>query len=298
DDCYLFGRGSGHDTVVDYDLTAGNVDTITLAADVLPSDVTLEIAETDLRIVIAGTEDTLLVTGWFADDASKVERIVFTDGTVWDTQYIRDNARAENVILGTPNNDALVGTDREDTLIGLQGNDSLTGGLGNDTYVLSKGAGTDRIIENDSTTGNLDVIRFTDVTSTELDDMERWGNDLVLNYGDDRVTVVNYFGSSAAHVEAIVFSDGIVLDEAAMNRARVVSVTTGTDSGNVIYGDASTDNRIYALGGKDSIAGRGAPLPRRPVPAVRAAVTSRRRTTGRMPVPLKRMPSGVYGIAA
>ncbi len=124
-DVYVFGRGSGNDTVVDYDDTAGNVDTIALAADVLPSDVTLEIDETNLRIVIAGTNDTLLVTGWFADDASKVERIVFDDGTVWDTQYIQDNARSENVILGTPDNDALVGTDREDTLIGLQGNERL-----------------------------------------------------------------------------------------------------------------------------------------------------------------------------
>ena len=193
-DIYRFDRGSGQDTVVDHDDTAGNIDTIGLAADVMPSDVTLEIDGTNLRIVINNTDNTLLVTGWFADDASKVERIEFADGTVWDTQYIQDNARSENVILGTPGNDILVGTDRDDTLIGLQGDDTLTGGEGNDTYVFTKGSGVDRIIENDSTTGNLDVVKFLDVTSTELDGMERWGNDLVLFYGDDRLTVVNYYG--------------------------------------------------------------------------------------------------------
>jgi Ca2+-binding RTX toxin-like protein len=184
-DRYVFGRGYNQDTVVDYDENLGNIDTISLVADVLPSDVTLEIDGTNLRVVINDTNDSLLVANWFADDAFKVERIEFADGTVWDTQYIMDNARSENVILGTLNDDNLVGTDREDTLIGLQGNDTLAGGLGSDKYVLSKGSGMDRIVENDSSTGSLDVVQFLDVASTELDSMERWGNDLVLFYGDD-----------------------------------------------------------------------------------------------------------------
>lgn len=38
-DIYLFGRGLGQDTIVDYDGTSGNLDTVRLAADVLPADV-------------------------------------------------------------------------------------------------------------------------------------------------------------------------------------------------------------------------------------------------------------------
>ena len=36
-DTYLFGRGSGQDTIVDYDTTAGNLDTILLNSDISPA---------------------------------------------------------------------------------------------------------------------------------------------------------------------------------------------------------------------------------------------------------------------
>ena len=254
-DRYIFGRGSGEDTVVDYDTTTGNVDTIALDEDILTSDITLDVDGNDLIIAINGTEDTMRVTGWFTDDESEVERIEFADGTVWDSQYILDNAGKDTLLMGTPDSDTLTGGSRDNVLMGLAGDDTLSGGEGNDTYVLSEGAGFDRIVENDSTTGNLDVVEFTDVGSADLDSVERWGNDLVLYYGEDRLTVVDYFDGTAARIEEIRFSDGMVLDQAALNWAVEVSYSEGTSGKDWLDADADVLNRIYGLAGKDKING-------------------------------------------
>ena len=61
--------------------------------------------------------------------------------------------------------------------------------------------------------------------------------------------------SGAARIEAIQFSDGIVLDEAATKWAQVVSVTTGSGNRDVLYAAANSDNRVYALGGNDTLYG-------------------------------------------
>ncbi len=54
-DTYLFGRDSGEDIIEDLDDTAGNLDTIAMADDVLPSDIILNRSGNDLYVVINGT---------------------------------------------------------------------------------------------------------------------------------------------------------------------------------------------------------------------------------------------------
>ena len=85
DDTYIFGRGYGHDTIIDTDNTPGNTDTVVLASDILPADVTLKRGGDDLFIRINDTSDRLQIKGWFTSDDNKVEYIRFADGTVWDT---------------------------------------------------------------------------------------------------------------------------------------------------------------------------------------------------------------------
>src|SRR5205814_1427705 len=56
-DTYIFGRGYGQDTITDNDTTLVNLDTIKLAADIAPSDVTLSrdpLIPSDLVVSING----------------------------------------------------------------------------------------------------------------------------------------------------------------------------------------------------------------------------------------------------
>ncbi|MBK8816867.1 MAG: calcium-binding protein [Methylococcaceae bacterium] len=144
-DTYLFARGSGQDTINNYDLTAGKTDTLLFAADVLPTDVLVSRSGDNLILTLLGSTDKVTVTSYFNTDATgpyKVEQVEFADGTIWDVAAIKVKAQ-----LGTEGNDVLYGSATADTLDGLAGNDTLWGRNGND--VLIGGDGTDYLYGED-----------------------------------------------------------------------------------------------------------------------------------------------------
>lgn len=87
-DTYLFYRGMGQDTVTDFDWTVGNIDTIKVAADIAPADVTVSRDGTYLYLSIKGTTDKMSVT-FFNNINYQVERVEFADGTVWDIDTLK-----------------------------------------------------------------------------------------------------------------------------------------------------------------------------------------------------------------
>ncbi len=153
DDTYLFGRGSGQDTINDGDWQVVDADRILVAADVTPAEVTVSRSETNLLITITGTADQATVPYWFQDghpSYQELARVEFlSDGTIWDVATLR-----QKVLQGTAGPDTLVGSESADTLSGLGGADSLWGygsddrldggsgadamwgGQGNDTYIV------------------------------------------------------------------------------------------------------------------------------------------------------------------
>jgi serralysin len=154
---------------------------------------------------------------------------------------------------GGAGNDTLYGCTANDTLAGGVGNDALNGLEGNDTYIFSAGAGVDKIYDDDATAGNVDEIWFLDVSSGSVTATERRGDDLVLTYGTtNELSVAYYFYSSDFVVEKINFSDGVTWDEVAV-KARVI--TNGTAGDDTLQSFQDGSNRIYGLGGSDSLFG-------------------------------------------
>jgi Ca2+-binding RTX toxin-like protein len=152
-DKYIFGLGYGADIVYDYDTNLSNVDTVIFNSDTLPENVVLNRSGNDLLITIAGTSDTMTITGWFdTSGAYKVEQLRFSNDTIWDAAYIEQNAIAigsagNDTLTGTADNDLLSGMGGNDLLYGLEGNDTLDGGTGIDTMI--GGAGNDvYIVDN------------------------------------------------------------------------------------------------------------------------------------------------------
>jgi Ca2+-binding RTX toxin-like protein len=162
DDTYFFGYGSGQVRVTEYELIDSNElvgsgnDTIQFAVGVRPQDVILEQYFSDLRIKLVGSTDMLTLSGRFGDDYSRIERAVFSDGTVWDlTKSLNGPVTGtvngetltggvyDDAISGLGGNDTLNGKDGFDTLSGGDGNDTLDGGNGND--LLLGGAGDDNL---------------------------------------------------------------------------------------------------------------------------------------------------------
>ena len=267
-DTYLFGRGSGQDTIVDFDQTAGNIDTIRFADNIAPADVQLHRTGDDLDLSISGSTDRLTVRNWFYYDGVEyqMKRIEFADGAVWDVDTIKQMA-----LQGTPDDDLLVGYSTDDTIQGYNGadllygregadildggagNDGMDGGTGNDTYVFGRGSGQDIVIDKDNTPGNVDTILLNaDVTPGDVR-IRHSNDDLVLSIDDtsDTLTVNHWFDESDEwQVEQVRFADGTTWDADAIRQMAL----QGTPQDDVLVGYSSADT-INGFAGNDRLEG-------------------------------------------
>ncbi len=132
-DVYHFSRGTGDDRIEERGAAPGDIDTILIANDIVPSEVSVRnISNNGLLLSLGNGQGSLTIAG------NQIEQVVFGDGTVW-------NATQLEVMANTPTegNDALYGTNGDDTIDALSGNDSINGGDGND--FLTGDAGNDGV---------------------------------------------------------------------------------------------------------------------------------------------------------
>lgn len=119
---------------------------------------------------------------------------------------------ASNVISGTSGTNTLSGLAGDDVLNGYGGTDTLNGGGGNDTYLMARGYGTDTVVENDATTGNLDVANF--LTGVAYDQL--WFRrptssnnlEIVIIGTTDKLVIKDWYLGSQYRVEEIRTQDG------------------------------------------------------------------------------------------
>ena len=269
-DTYVFGKGSGQDTIhnFDYNYVPGvpKTDVIEFSAGVAVSDVRATRDRSNhLYLTITSTGDRLMVWGYFSKDfvssdglnSYEVERIRFTDGTVWDAATVAALAR-----VPTAGDDVLIGADGNDVLDGGAGNDYLEGGAGADTYRFGKGYGTDAIYDYDTTgVPGSDVIELAaGVTASDVKATRRNGYALVLTIVStgDELTVEEYFaeyagGTSNSSIEEIRFADGTLWDVATVKAL----VTAGTAGDDQLYGYDATNDVLDGGPGDDSLNGMG-----------------------------------------
>ncbi|WP_434141462.1 calcium-binding protein [Pseudomonas luteola] len=138
-DTFLFGKGSGQDTVYAYDSTKGKVDTLQLT-DLNASDVTVLRDGSDLLVMVNGTTDSVRVSSHFTNDATygyQIDQIVFADGSSWDQAAIKaqvlQSTAGDDVLTGYASDDLIEAGAGDDTLNGGAGKDTLKGGIGADT---------------------------------------------------------------------------------------------------------------------------------------------------------------------
>ncbi|NUT68961.1 calcium-binding protein, partial [Pseudomonas corrugata] len=217
-DIYLFNLGDGRDVINDDNLSYmyGGVDILRFGMGIQASDIVASRSGTSLVLSHANGQDQVTVTNWFTEntDRYQLERIEFTDGTVWTSATLSAqmlqltggagddvltgvSSSQSQVIRGGGGNDTLTAGSGNDLLEGGTGNDTLNGGQGSDLYLFSLGDGRD-VINDDNISyyyGGVDVLRFG--TGIQVSDISasRSGTSLVLSHinGQDQVTVTNWF---------------------------------------------------------------------------------------------------------
>jgi Ca2+-binding RTX toxin-like protein/GH24 family phage-related lysozyme (muramidase) len=128
-DAYVFASGFGQDVILDFDASSGNVDTIELSGGFAPANATVTRHGEDLVLALNDTTDQLTVQSFFLDAAYAIERVQFSDGTMWDTETLRDKTRV--FVQGTAGDDLL---------------ESFIMPGGNPDHLLQGGDGDDRLI--------------------------------------------------------------------------------------------------------------------------------------------------------
>jgi Ca2+-binding RTX toxin-like protein len=264
DDTYLFDLGGGHDSISDNQ----GVNSVRFSAGIHPTDIRISRSGMDMVLGITGTLDQLTLQNWGRDIASRISRVEFVDGTVWDTTYML--AQVPPVMVGTAGDDTqmawfdqntlMYGNDGRDTLVGNDGNDQLDGGLGNDilnggggadTFVFKLGSGQDTI----EGSNYQDCLVFgVGITQADIK-LSRSVEGLLLKYSSagDAVLIC---GDS--YPDELHFADGSVLPTKQLftltNGGYGYTVTKSVQNQSAGIGEVIVDTHLWA---NSFVAGRG-----------------------------------------
>ena len=283
-DTYRFGRGDGHDTIIEDSWNPADVDRIELKAGVAPGDVHLARVRDpknwwsvdDLVLTIVDTGETITVKKHFiADHRHAIEEIVFADGTVWDAEEIRSRVligddgddeligfnNRDNVIVGGAGNDTLIGSSGNDTLVAGPGTDILRGGRGSDVYRFGLGDGFNTIEEGYDPEAT-DVVEFAEgITPEDVTVRFTRELDMTVTLPDGtmilvRNQAVRWAAGNGTGIEELRFADGTVWDRAVLAERAVVG-TDGDDNIVSGYDDDTLDggagnDTFFNLGGYDT----------------------------------------------
>jgi Ca2+-binding RTX toxin-like protein len=276
-DTYVYAKGDGSDYIWDQDGSNSGIDKIQFT-NLNAADITLTREFQQLYVTVNETGERLTIEHNFSDLSTagegRIEQFVFADGTSWDMTQIAAAASTptagDNFLVGTTAGDTINALGGNDTVYGQTGNDTISGGTGNDsihgdggsdTYLFASGDGSDILYDYDTSTGNSDTLRFTDLNSGDAT-LSRTTEDLILSFASgDSVRLANYFYEDTNYaIETISFADGISWDFNTVATMLQVEPSAGAD---IIYGTNSAetinaqdgDDTVYGLAGNDTLNG-------------------------------------------
>ena len=280
-DLYVYGVGSGQDTINNYQAAAA-ADRISFGAGITAANLKFNREGSDLVITFTGSStDSLRIQNQFSGANYVLNTLQFSDASTLSispttlTNIIYSvGGSAGDSLNGYDGIDMMTGNAGNDNLTGYGGNDSLDGGAGADN--LSAGTGNDTLVGglgNDSLYGGDGTDVLTGGAGDDYLSGDEGADIYNFNLGDGQDTINNYQVAAAA--DKIVFGAGITAANLKFNREGsdlVISFTnSATDSIRIQYqysgtsyvlntlqfSDASTKsispttltNTIYSVGG-------------------------------------------------
>jgi len=243
DDTYLLYRGMGQDYVYDADVSAGNRDSIRVAADLTAADMQLARDGNDLLVMIADTNEGMRIGDWFGSSATKIERIQFAGGEHWDVAAIRARAAtraatATDVPYGRgwrererswrdPMGAGTQESAHESAHEAAHESAYADGEAAPDTLVMYRGMGARTVAPANADAGahprGMDTVKIDAAISRDELVVTQAGNDLVLSVKNDWFAALR-ITDGADHLQ-VQFADGEMWDSAAL-RQRVKPVNS------------------------------------------------------------------------
>ncbi|MGZ8190760.1 MAG: calcium-binding protein [Methylococcaceae bacterium] len=303
EDTYLIANNDGKDTIDNNDGEGNSIDVVKFS-DVASADI-IDIIQVNRGfghvdlLLSYGSNSQLTIYNYFSDVNSHIDQFQFSDGVAWTREDIihivfkpAQPTDGDDVIKGYDDesnnlsglagndklygghlsdtlnggrgNDQLAGNGGDDVLLGKAGNDYMDGGEGADTYLIAKNDGLDRIY-NSHVDDSIDVVKFTDVASTDITQVSNGNYDgyidferghLLLSYGNNsQLTISWYFApdylGTKTSLDQFQFSDGVTWRWEDINQ-KVLQPTNGDDT---LYGYDDEHNNLSGLAGNDKLFG-------------------------------------------
>ena len=251
-DTYRFNRGSGVDSISNYDTLPNSFDVLRFGPEIAPADVVVsEDTYGTIYLAILGGPDRVRLWN-FADAASTLDSIEFSDGTIWNSSEVLSRV---TLAPGTAYRDFLAGGAENDVITALGGDDYAFAGAGND-YV-DGGSGDDYIEGN---AGN-DILLGGD----GADDLEDWEGNSYINAGSgddymytDGGAALAVGGTGNDYIDSygtatiVAFNAGDGQDTVYAKNPIILSVGAGIVPGNLSISNSGQD-LVIDFGGGDSI---------------------------------------------
>ena len=283
DDTYIWGRGSGNDTinnmVIRYgDPADGGNDNVTFKAGLSTNDLSWKQEGNDLIATIRETGETLTFSNWYANNlVNRVDSVSFADGTRLTAAQVNDLTKLvfgtsdddtlngsntkDDIIKGEAGNDSLYGYGGHDTLDGGLGSDYLEGGLGNDTYIWGRSLGNDIInnvvlnADGTSIEAGLDKLQLADGLTAGDISWRTVGNNLIATIQDsgETLTFQDWYANSNNMLDSVHFADGTILTAVEINA--MTKNINGTAADDLLQGGDTQDEILDGGAGNDVLSG-------------------------------------------
>ncbi|KZN45185.1 hypothetical protein N474_05480 [Pseudoalteromonas luteoviolacea CPMOR-2] len=297
-DIYHWGKGSGDDIIYDFSTIdsrdTSHTDKLIFGQGITGDDLHWFRENTDLKVTLLSTGETLILSGYFVSDAHKVNHFELYDGTVLDSAQIEQSAHVQSgsmldeqiegyeqndilkglggndilrgnagddLLNGGAGNDHLYGGHGNDQLEGGSGDDTLNGGSGSDIYFWGEGSGNDKIINYDRysphSAGDIDKLVFKPGVTTDDLTWSRSGQNLLatLKSTGETLLISNYFSHDQNKLTAIELADGTAITTDSIHQE--VLLITGSYREEVLVG-YEQDDTLLGYGGNDVLnAGSG-----------------------------------------
>uniref|UniRef100_UPI0027397D79 calcium-binding protein n=1 Tax=Ruegeria sp. HKCCD8929 TaxID=2683006 RepID=UPI0027397D79 len=218
---YLHTLGDGSYTIYDYSDRDYHIDHFTFT-DVSAADVTFSQNSGQDLVMTLSNGETITIIDHFRDGYRDMEEISFADGTVLDTQGIRDKLVADMKPTG-----------------------EVVGSQYRENYQHTQGDGSYTIYDYSNRSHYIDHFTFNDATASEVTFSQNSGQDLVMTLGNgETITIIDHFRDGNRDMEVIAFSDGTELDAQGI-RDKTVADMKATGA---VTGSRYEENYQHALG--------------------------------------------------
>ena len=233
-DTYIFNKGDGADTIIDY----GGNNILKLGAGLDKKDL----------IISQNSNGYILLS--FKDNAS--DSITLTSPNIQVLEFANgDKMNIDEIkklsLIGDDTDNTIYGYNGENNiLVGNKGNDTLNGGYGDDTYIFNKGDGNDIIADY----GGINTLQFGEgISRSDLEfNVINSGSDLKISFknsSSDSIVI------NRANIKNIKFSNGEILKLSDIDNIKIM----GTEGDDVIRADINASHIIEGGDGDDNIRG-------------------------------------------